>query len=74
MSFGEDIGEMGEMGDTDAAELVDAIFHFVFFSPKGVNGKHVANKLQIPLPFVSFVLKELAYDGTLIQRGTWYYG
>lgn len=68
MSFGED------MDETEAVELVDTIYHFVFFSPKGVNGKHVANKLQIPMPFVSFVLKELAYDGLILQRGTWYYG
>ena len=68
MGFGED------MDETETVELVDTIYHFVFFSPKGVNGKHVANKLQIPLPFVSFVLKELAYDGALAQRGTWYYG
>ena len=62
--------------EEDAAdeEMVEAIFHYVFFSPKGVNSKYVANGLQIPVTTVSFILKELAYDGALVQSGIWYYG
>ena len=54
--------------------LVDRVHDYVFFSPRGVNAKYVANGLQVPVPIANFILKELAYDGTLIQKGTWYYG
>lgn len=64
------------MDDEQAEDeaLVDSIFYHVFSSPRGVNAKYVANALQVPVITVNFILKELAYDGALHQKGTWYYG